>query len=141
VDPRFREGTIHEPAALVMEPLAPVTAYPLQLELVTWLPCRSRMMTPRWALNAKGYNIYVTLNGTILTVTNSWLPNALHATPGPSSGWLPPCGGSARRNAQLGHHARHINVVRRSCDFAAVGFNDQNGTNGDGFAGRRLPHQ
>jgi hypothetical protein len=31
-------------------------------------------------LNAKGYNIYITLNGTNLPVVNSWVPNAWHTT-------------------------------------------------------------
>lgn len=31
-------------------------------------------------LNAKGYNIYITLNGTNLPVTNSWFPKARHTT-------------------------------------------------------------
>ena len=54
---------------------------------------------------------------------------------------LPPPGGGARRDAQLRHHARHVNVMRRPCDRAAVGFNDQDGANGYGFARRRLSHQ
>jgi len=31
-------------------------------------------------LNAQGYNIYITVNGTNLTVANSWVPNTRHTT-------------------------------------------------------------
>lgn len=32
------------------------------------------------ALNADGYNVYITLNGTNLSVTNAWFPKAQHTT-------------------------------------------------------------
>jgi hypothetical protein len=44
---QFMVGTIHEPVTSETDPFAPVTAYPLQFELVTWLPWRSRMMMSR----------------------------------------------------------------------------------------------